>query len=125
MFVFMADKFRQRGLNVSMEQLIILKILHEEDGRPQCDMALVTERHKASLTRLIDTMEKKNLVARIPDKDDKRVNRIFLTKHGRKFFTSLLPVMKEAMDDLQKGLTEKEMTDLITILKKVQANMAV
>ena len=121
--VFMVDKFRHHGLDMSVEQMIILKILHEEDGRPQNDMAMVTNRHKASLTRLIDNMEKKNLVARLPDKDDKRVNRIFLTTHGRKFFQSTMPILKEAVTELQENLSEREITDLINILKKVQANM--
>ena len=123
MFVFMVDKFRQHGLDMSIEQMIILRLLHEEDGRPQHDMAMVTNRHKASLARLIDNLEKKNLVARLPDNEDKRVNRIFLTTQGRKFFQSTLPIMKEAMLELQQGLTETEITNLIDTLKKVQANM--
>ena len=82
-YVFMADQLKQHGLNMSMEQAIILKILHEEDGQPQNDMAIVTNRHKATLTRVLDTMEKNHLVVRIADKEDKRVKRVYITKHGR------------------------------------------
>ena len=120
---FMADKFRQHGLDLSVEQFIILKILHHEDGRPQNDMALVTERHKASLTRLLDNMETRHLVTRIPDPADKRVKRVYLTKHGRTVFQETLTIVEEAINEIQHGLTKKEINGLISILKKVQRNM--
>ena len=123
MSIFMADKFKQHGLDLSVEQFVILKILHEENGLPQNDMALVTERHKASLTRLLDNMEKKHLVVRTPDPHDGRVKRVYLTKHGRGCFKSTLPVLKEATGELQKGLTKTEVKTLISILKKVLGNM--
>lgn len=122
-FIFMADKLKQHGLNMSMEQAIILKILHEEDGRPQNDMAHVTNRHKATLTRLLDTMEKNHLVVRIPDPNDKRVKRVYLTKQGKSHFESMKPVFQEASEEVQKGLTKTEIKTLISILKKVQGNI--
>jgi DNA-binding MarR family transcriptional regulator len=119
----MAEKLKQHGLNISMEQAIILKILHDEDGRPQSDMAHVTNRHKATLTRLLDTMEKNHLVVRIADKEDKRVKRVYLTKHGRQHFQNMNPAFEEAAKEVQKGLTKSEINTLISILKKVQGNI--
>ena len=121
--LFMADKLKQHGLNMSMEQAIILKILHDEDGRPQNDMAIVTNRHKATLTRVLDTMEKNHLVVRIPDQADKRVKRVYLTKHGRKRLEDMRPVIFEAAKEIQKGLSKTEIKTLISILKKVQGNI--
>ena len=80
MAIFIGDRLKRKGMDLSLQQMIILKILHEEDGRPQQDLAIVTERHKASLTRLISTLEKKQLVTRVPDQVDKRINRVYLTK---------------------------------------------
>jgi DNA-binding MarR family transcriptional regulator len=125
MFLFMANKLKQHGLNMSMEQAIILKILHHEDGQTQNDMAHVTNRHKATLTRLLDTMEKNHLVVRIPDPNDKRVKRIYLTKHGRQYYEAMTPAFKEASQELQMGLTQTEISTLISILKKVQSNIKV
>ena len=121
--LFMADKMKQHGMNMSMEQAIILKILHDEDGRPQNDMAIVTNRHKATLTRVLDTMEKNHLVVRIPDKEDKRVKRVHLTKHGRQQMENMIPVFFEAAKEIQKGLTKTEIKTLISLLKKVQGNI--
>ena len=121
--IFVADKLKQHGLHMSMEQAIILKILYTEDGLPQNDMAIVTNRHKATLTRVLDTMEKNHLVVRIPDNEDKRVKRVYLTKHGRQRLEDMKPVMMEASKEIQKGLTKTEIKTLISILKKVQDNI--
>lgn len=125
MAIYIADKFKQHGLDLTLEQMIILKILQDKDGCPQNDLALVTERHKASLTRLLATMEKKNLVARIPDKSDKRVNRVYVTKTGHQRFQSTIPIMVETMQEIQKGLNEEEIQITIGALQKIQDNITI
>ena len=124
-YVFMTDKFREHDIELTLEQFIVLRVLHQEDGQPQHNLALITKRHKASLTRLIGTLERKNLVARIPDSSDKRVNRIFLTKHGRRLFTQTLPVIEEAIAQVQSTLSQTEIDSLITIIQKVQKNLII
>lgn len=121
--IFMAGKLSQHGFKMTVEQFIILKILHEENGRPQNDMAIVTNRHKASLTRILDTMEKNHLVVRISDPNDRRVKRVHLTKHGRQYFDSMQLVIAEAASEVQNGLAKEEIKSLIAILQKVQRNI--
>jgi DNA-binding MarR family transcriptional regulator len=123
MSIFVVDKFKKYNLNLTIEQWILLKYLHHEDGLMQNDLAEITNRNKTSLTRLIHTMEKHRLVARISDSVDKRVNRIFLTKNGKKIFKSTFPIIEEAKRELEFGLTDKEIKSLIKILKKVQGNI--
>ncbi len=125
MAIFITDRFKQHGLDLTLEQMIILKILQDKDGCPQHDLALVTERHKASLTRLLATMEKKNLVARISDKSDKRVNRVYVTKIGQKYFQSTIPIMLETMNEIQEGLNEEEIQITIGALQKIQNNITI
>ena len=121
--VYMVEKFKQHEHELTFQQALILKILYDEDGQPQQNLALVTDRHKASLTRIIGSMERKNLVARIPDASDGRVNRIFLTTRGRKYYQTMVPIMKEAIQEVQSSLDPTEIEHLIDILKKVQNNI--
>jgi len=121
--LFMADKLKQHGFNMTMEQAIILKILKDNDGRAQNDMAIVTNRHKATLTRLLDTMEKNHLVVRITDQNDKRMKRVYLTKHGKSRLVEMMPAFEEAANEVQKELTKNEIKTLIKLLKKVQGNI--
>ncbi|MEZ4883474.1 MAG: MarR family transcriptional regulator [Chitinophagales bacterium] len=123
--VFMADHFKKHNFDLTTEQWILLSRLHEKDGQAQNDLALITERNKASLTRLINTMEKKNYVARIPDVDDKRVNKIFLTTKGNKIFEATFETMKGAVEELEMGITVTEVLTVIEVMKKLQKNIKI
>lgn len=125
MGTYFAEKLRQHELDLTKEQMALLKKLHEGDGQMQNDLALITERDKASLARLVSTMEKKNLVARIPDAQDKRVNRIYLTRDGRRVFATALPIVGEIIDELQQGVSEQEIAAAIETLRKVQRNISI
>ncbi len=120
---FIVDQLREHQLDLTYIQWLLLAKLFHEDGRNQNDLAIVTDRNKASLTRLINTLEKKNLVARIPVITDKRVNRIHLTKHGYSVFEQTLPIINNAFDKMQEGLSAKEKEYSIKVLQKIQHNI--
>ena len=123
--VFMNEKFKDHDINLTLEQFIILRVLNKKDGLPQQDLAFITQRHKATLTRVLGSMEKKNLIARIPDPGDRRVNKIYLTTHGQKFYSSTLPALKEAIVQVQQSLSQNEIDFVISIMKKVQKDLVV
>ena len=50
----------------------------------------------ATITGVVDRLEAGGLVERQPDKEDRRIHRLFLTKRGR----SLRKPLDEAMDEL-------------------------
>lgn len=121
--VFMREHFKKNNFNLTTEQWVLLKRLHHKDGQVQNDLSLITECNKSSLSRLISTMEKKNYVARIPDMEDKRVNRIFLTTKGKKIFEATFEAMHEAVDELQSDISIEEIVTVIEVLKKLQKTL--
>ena len=123
MGIYFKEKLKQHHINLSREQWVLLKKLNDGDGQTQKDLAFITERNKASLTRLINTMEKKNYLARIPDAKDKRINHIHLTNHGKKTLQASYPAIREAIRELQKGIRDEETKNLIRTLKKIQTNI--
>ena len=120
---FFIDRFAKHNIELTKVQWLLLKVLKELNGEPQHNLAFLTNRDKASLTRLLTTMEKKNLVARIPSESDQRINRIYITIHGEKILKQAMPVVKEMIDEMQKGLTEKERRATIAVLKKLMNNI--
>lgn len=117
------DLFYEQNISLTKTQWILLKKLHEKDGVPQQELAFLTGRDKTSLTRLVNTMEKKNLVARIPSKLDKRINHIFLTKNGESLFKESLPIIEKFITALQENISEEEINSTIAVIKKVQENL--
>ncbi len=124
-FGFLVQKaFRENGLDLSKEQWSVLKRLNVNDGQPQNDLAFITHRDKTSMTILINTMESKNLVVRKSDENDRRVNRIFLTDHGKEIIQKVQPIMYDLIPAVQESLSEEEIETLITVLKKIKTKIA-
>ncbi len=123
MSIFMKETFAKHALDMTKEQFILLKVLNDQNGVIQKDLAFITERNKGSLARLISTMEKKNFVARIMDTEDKRINRVHLTAHGQKIFLQTQPIVQTCIKQAQKGLTEEEIKTTIAVLEKIQKNL--
>ena len=125
MGIFMRDAFNKAGIDITKEQFIVLAELDQQDGIMQKNLADITERNKGSLARLINTMEKKNFVARIPSDEDKRINCIHLTRQGREAFKKVQPIIWDCINQMQKGLTAEEIELAIGIIKKLQQNIVV
>ncbi|MDH7447863.1 MarR family winged helix-turn-helix transcriptional regulator [Aquimarina sp. 2201CG14-23] len=124
-FGFLVQKaFSENGLDLSKEQWSVLKRLKVNNGQPQNDLAFITHRDKTSMTRLVNTMESKDLVVRRSDENDRRVNRIFLTDHGKEVIKKVTPIMYELVPAVQESLSEEEIENLINTLKKIKAKIA-
>ena len=122
--MYISDVFQHNNIQVTKEQWIVLKVLHEDnDGIIQNELAFITDRNKASLTRLINVMEKNNLVARIPLKEDSRKNSIHITKTGMQLFLKMKPLMLSTLETLQSGITEDEKKIFINVMTKIQTNL--
>ncbi|MFD2563002.1 MarR family winged helix-turn-helix transcriptional regulator [Aquimarina rubra] len=124
-FGFLVQKaFGENGLDLSKEQWSVLKRLKVNDGQPQNDLAFITHRDKTSMTRLVNTMESKNLVVRKSDENDRRVNRIFLTDYGKEVIEKVTPIMYDLIPAVQESLSDEEIENLISTLKKIKAKIA-
>ncbi|AXT56799.1 MarR family transcriptional regulator [Aquimarina sp. MMG015] len=124
-FGFLVQKaFGENGLDLSKEQWSVLKRLRVNDGQSQNDLAFITHRDKTSMTRLVNTMESKNLVVRKSDENDRRVNRIFLTDYGKEVIEKVTPIMYDLIPAVQESLSNEEIENLIGTLKKIKAKIA-
>lgn len=75
---------------------------------------------RATMTGLIDTLERDGLVKREADLHDRRMMSVNLTAKGEKFLHKLLPGHFKAIAQLMKPLSESERTTLVRLLGKVQ-----
>ncbi len=118
------EKFKDAGIHLTRQQWIVLMKLNESDGLMQNDLAVITERDKTSLTRLLTTMEKKDLVKRKPSKADKRINQIFLTPNGKKVLNSTIPLFIKMQNKIYHNISDKDMETTIQVLRKIQENLS-
>ena len=120
---YIGDYMKSHGINISKEQFIVLKYLDEKDGKKQNDLAFITNRSKTALTRLIQTMEKKELVYRVPCEKDMRINHVFLTPLGRETLEKSLPCFLEIVNDLQQGISKEDLITVQKAMEQIQMNI--
>src|ERR1700737_3349678 len=108
-------KFNASGLNITIEQWSVLYHLWKEDGKSQQELCNRTFRDKPSITRLVDNLEKLQLVKRVPADNDRRINLIYLTKQAQKLQEETMGLAEETLNEALEGVPE----DRIGICKEV------
>ena len=119
---YLQERFNSHGLDLTKEQMIVLKRLHDTDGLSQNELAFLTLRNKSSLTRLLSKMEAKDYIRRKQCKEDKRINHVYLTKFGEETFKKTKPAIKEIIEIMEQNISDKEKQQMIKTLKKIQHN---
>jgi len=79
---------------------------------------------KATMTGLLNGLEKDNLVERVADPRDRRKIGIRLTANGRKLLDKMLPDYYRHMARLTANLSENERQTMISLLGKVNQKLS-
>ncbi|HET7537739.1 MAG TPA: MarR family transcriptional regulator, partial [Candidatus Didemnitutus sp.] len=79
---------------------------------------------RATMTGLIDTLERDGFVKREPDPVDRRMMSVRLTAKAEKFLQDFLPGHFKVTSSLMATLTESERKALVRLLTKIQQQAA-
>lgn len=118
----MNEAFENAGLDLTKEQMVVLKKLEERDGLNQNELAYLTYRNKSSLARLLAKMESKQYIRRKQARTDKRMNQVFLTEQGKTVYQKTRPVIQGLITKMERNISTEEKDDMIALLKRVQRN---
>jgi DNA-binding MarR family transcriptional regulator len=88
-------------------------------SRTPAELAEVSGVTRATMTGLIDTLEKDGLVTREPDPKDHRMVAVRITSKGEGVLKEIIPGHLQTMSSLMRHLTESERKTLVTLLSKV------
>jgi len=117
------NTFTSAGIDVTSEQWMILLLLWQEDDRFPWQIAEVIGKDKAAVTRLIDGLEKRKLVVRVPSTTDLRQKHIRLTTQGRAMEEQLIPLGISNMQKAVEGLGSEEIAICKAVLRKLYSNL--
>lgn len=111
-------------VNLTIEQWSVLYHLWKQDGMTQQELCSASFRDKPSITRLVDNLEKLELVNRIPDEKDRRSNRIFLTETGRRLEEKTMRLAEETLNEALDGVPAEHVEISKHVLQKVYENLS-
>jgi DNA-binding MarR family transcriptional regulator len=117
-------KFNGEVLNLTIEQWSVLYHLWKEDGKSQQDLCNATFRDKPSITRLVDNLEKLDLVKRVPDDKDRRINKVFITKNALKLQEQTMALAEQTLNEALDGVPSEHIEICKAVLQKVYDNLS-
>lgn len=120
----MYRRFREHGEDVTPEQWAVLIRLWEKDGVTQSELSEATFRDKPTMSRIVDSMEKRGFVERRVDPEDARARLIHLTRRGRALRTKLVPVAEEIVTRMTRGIDARALDTTRSALQRMFANLA-
>lgn len=112
-----------RPLGATLQIWRVLAALREQDGRRMGDLSATTSIDVSTLTRLVDNMEKKDLVARQRDPEDARAVVLNVTPAGRRLTARILPIAERYEKVALQGFDPGEAEQLKAALRRLYANM--
>jgi DNA-binding MarR family transcriptional regulator len=101
----------------------ILWILSKEYGLSQAEVGRRAKREPATVTATLARLEKRELVERLPDPDDRRVLRCWMTPAGWRLQRTLEGLHRRIDAEAFAGFSEDERDRLAGYLRRVKENL--
>lgn len=115
--------FKQAGVEITIEQWSVLYHLWKEDGMSQQQLGEATFRDKPSITRLVDNLEKLNLVKRVASKEDRRINMIYITPEAKDLQEKTMELANQTLNESLAGVTNGQIEIAKEVLQQVYENL--
>ena len=111
------------GLDISLDQWMVLGPIWQLESASQKELGEITLKDKTSITRLVDILEKKNLVVRVEDQIDHRIKRVILTNAGKQLFFDVLPIMEKTREEVRKDISDQDIETFKKVLSSIIMNL--
>lgn len=116
-------KFNAAGLHITIEQWSVLYHLWKQEGISQQELCNATFRDKPSITRLVDNLEKLNLVKRVASDNDRRINLIYLTRQAQKLQEEAMTLAEETLNEALETVPPDKVDVCKEVLQIVYDNL--
>src|SRR5574341_663408 len=108
-----------KTFDLTPPQFGVLESLAHVGPMKMCEIGSKLLMSGANVTGLVDRLEKKGLVRRVVDAEDRRLFRIHLTEEGSKLIAKIFPLHASHIEEFASVLTSKEKRLLTDLLNKI------
>ena len=114
---------RLKPLDLNLTQASLLAYVAEFGATTQTRLAEQMGTGRASMGSVIDGLQRRCLVERHPDPDDRRVWRVDITPEGRELAALVVSVDEVLRRELRHGIGREERQALSWVLTRLQQNL--
>ena len=120
---YFAKELTRNGINLTPEQYLVMDILWDAEVMSQQAIADIIQKDKNSVTKFIDSLEKKGLVYRQVNKTDRRVNNIVVSEEGMRLKAKTTEVAIGMMRNVLKNIKEEDLMALDKVMNQIKENI--
>lgn len=109
----------------SIAQMQIIKYILKHDGKTiyQRDLEEVFNLRRATISGILKTMEKNNVIIRVCDPNDARGKIVILSDDAKKFFKEKETLFKKLETILKKDISKEELEIFYKVILKMRDNI--
>lgn len=109
------------GLNYT--QYAVLQLLSPQQGKRLVDLATALLCERSTITRVVDRLEEAGLVQRQIDTEDRRSQRVVLTRKGDSLREEVRLIYEKSLQQRLNVLDGEEQLQLVALLRKLQESL--
>lgn len=120
---YFAKELSSNDINLTPEQYLVMDVLWDAETLSQQAIADIIQKDKNSVTKFIDSLEKKGLVYRTVNKKDRRVNDIIVTEEGMKLKVPTTEVAINLMRKVLKDIKDEDLMVFDKVVNQIKDNI--
>lgn len=111
------------GLGLYRGQPPVLRALWEQEGLTQSELAERMKITPATMTKMLQRMEKTGFIKRKADSDDQRVSRVYLTETGRSVQKDVETLFRQIEEETFENFSQEELDLLRRFFLQIRENL--
>lgn len=116
-------RFAKEKYPITPEQFTVLTAIIDHDGLYQRQIGALTLKDRPNITRIINILEKAELVTKTPDVNKRKVYKINITEKGKKAHAQVVPTVLKHWQETVDGISDNELESCLKVLNKIKENL--
>ncbi len=112
-----------KPFDLTREQLHLLKNLDTLQGKTQREIGATTGKSAANTTRILDRLEKKNLIVRRDNPADRRSQLVYLTAEGIDLSRQMSRLLEALSSRIEENIDKQDLAVVVRTLDRIEANL--
>jgi DNA-binding MarR family transcriptional regulator len=110
------------GLDITIDQWLVLQVLLEHDDLTQHDIAERVFKDQASVARILALLTRRGLLSAVPLPHDGRRTQLRVTQAGHRILAAVQPIILQNRAVALAGISEEELALLRPLLERIALN---
>ncbi|MGB6306433.1 MAG: MarR family winged helix-turn-helix transcriptional regulator [Steroidobacteraceae bacterium] len=110
------------SLEVTAAQFVIIANVLKGHASSACELCKYMDYDRGAMSRMIDRLESKDLIKRVPLAHTRRTMSLEVTEAGKAAFPKMLACLTKVVNRLLKGVSKTQVREVEKILKRMLAN---